>query len=630
MLSLGVASLVVDAGLVPLGALAAAGLGVFFGAAVQLALGTPDGTPPTADVAAALANLGVSATVVGATDESPTWGAARFRARSGDGADLVVDLYGRDAPEGQLLSRLWRFLSVRRSRLELRLRAEDHVEHEVALLLWARELGVGAPTVAAAGRTGRSGDVLLVTRPARGRPLAGLPPEEVPDEVLAAMWRSLEQLHRARLVVGGIGPATVLLGDDGSTSFAEFGRGEAMADPEAVQRDAAALLMATAATVGPRRATGAAREVLGDHRVEELLPLIQPQVLPQHAGRRGGQLKKDLAALRVEAAAQLGVEPVEPVPLVRVQPSKLIMLAATFFGLWLLVEQLVGLSEIGHVLAGASWWLALAVLGVTQLTAFTEALCMTGAAPVPLPLWPLTLLRLAMGFTGMIGGTVATTATVIRFNQRRGLAPGVAVSTGLIYSLSGFVVQIVLTVVALCFAGDQFHLEQAGPSGSGPEILQLALYVVVALGFVAGVVFVVPKIRHAVVHRAAPHVALAWANVRQLFGDPGRLTRLFAGAATTQILMAIGLGLSLRAVGASASLAALLVVCTFTALLGGMAPVPGGMGVMEASYIAGLTLLGVPQDLAIAATLLYRLATTYLPPAWGWVALVWLRRHDQL
>ena len=66
------------------------------------------------------------------------------------------------------------------------------------------------------------------------------------------------------------------------------------------------------------------------------------------------------------------------------------------------------------------------------------------------------------------------------------------------------------------------------------------------------------------------------------------------------------------------------------AKLGARYPSAGGMGVMEASYISLLTLLGIPEELAIAATLLYRLCTTYLPPIWGWAALVWLRRHDEL
>jgi uncharacterized protein (TIRG00374 family) len=83
-------------------------------------------------------------------------------------------------------------------------------------------------------------------------------------------------------------------------------------------------------------------------------------------------------------------------------------------------------------------------------------------------------------------------------------------------------------------------------------------------------------------------------------------------------------------VGASASFGALIIVCTLSSLLGGIAPVPGGMGVVEASYISLLTLLGIPEDLAVAVTLLYRLCTTYLPPIWGWGALVWLRRHDEL
>ena len=78
------------------------------------------------------------------------------------------------------------------------------------------------------------------------------------------------------------------------------------------------------------------------------------------------------------------------------------------------------------------------------------------------------------------------------------------------------------------------------------------------------------------------------------------------------------------------TLGALIIVCTLASFLGGIAPVPGGMGVVEASYISLLTLLGIPEDLAIATTLLYRLCTTYLPPIWGWAALAWLRRHDEL
>jgi uncharacterized protein (TIRG00374 family) len=161
-------------------------------------------------------------------------------------------------------------------------------------------------------------------------------------------------------------------------------------------------------------------------------------------------------------------------------------------------------------------------------------------------------------------------------------------------------------------------------------VLQLVLYAIVAAGLIGGIAFLVPKVRRLAAARVQPRLAPAWGNLRNLANNPGQLGRLFAGAAMTQLLLATGLGLALHAVGASASLGALIIVCTLTSLLGGIAPVPGGMGVMEASYISLLTLLGISEELAIAATLLYRLCTTYLPPIWGWGALVWLRRHDEL
>jgi uncharacterized membrane protein YbhN (UPF0104 family) len=622
---------VVAAGLVPAGALAAAGLGTLAGALVQLAFGTSYGSVGPVNVVDLVSQLGVTARDVSPAPYAPTWGVARFTAVYGEGHPLDIDIYGRDAPEGQLLSRLWRFVWIRHSALDLRLRRADHAGHAAGLMLWARALDVGAPAVVAARRAGPAGDVVLVTRPPAGLPLSDLTAETVRDADICAAWRSLQRLDAAGIAVNAVRADTLVIGAGHQVAFTEFACGEALAGPEARRGDAASLLIATALVTGPQRAVAAAAGAVGRDRIIELLPLIQPQAMPSRPGWRAPpHLKKDLATLRKEAAAYLGIDPVEPVPLARVRPSQLAMLAATFLGLWLLVQQFVGFGEIVPVLAGASWWWVVATLAITQTTAVSEAVAMSGAVPAPLPFGPLVLLRMAMWFTGLIGGTAARTATVVRFYQRRGLAPVVAVSSGLIYSLGGFCVQVVLSVTALIFAGDEFHLTSAGPAWSGAEVLQLVLYAIVAAGLIGGIAFHVPKVRRLAAARVQPRLAPAWANVRNLVNNPGQLGRLLTGAAVTQLLLATGLWLALHAVGASASLGALIIVCTFTSILGGIAPVPGGMGVMEASYISLLTLLGIPEELAIAATLLYRLCTTYLPPIWGWGALVWLRRHDEL
>jgi tRNA A-37 threonylcarbamoyl transferase component Bud32 len=71
-----------------------------------------------------------------------------------------------------------------------------------------------------------------------------------------------------------------------------------------------------------------------------------------------------------------------------------------------------------------------------------------------------------------------------------------------------------------------------------------------------------------------------------------------------------------------------LVVITMASIIGGAVSVPGGLGVVEAGLIAGLTSAGIPQDQAVAAVFIQRLFTAYLPPIWGWATLTWMRRRE--
>ena len=304
------------------------------------------------------------------------------------------------------------------------------------------------------------------------------------------------------------------------------------------------------------------------------------------------------------------------------------MMILTFIGIWLLIEQLAGFDNIWDVVKTADWLWMLLTLALSQSMLITEAISLAGTAPIALPLSRLVLLRSATDFASLVGGTAGRTATVMKFYEQYGLSPAVAVSSSVLYSVAGFLVQIVLTGVALIFAFDQFNFSSVDTSGgSEGHLLLIILLVVVVAGAVVGILFAIPKVRRIIDSRVRPELASAWANLRSLARDPAKLIRIFGGQALSQVLAALALGASLHAVGGSASFAALLVVCTASSFLGGLSPVPAGMGVMEAAYISGLTLAGVPEDVAIGATVLYRLVTAYLPPIWGWFSLAWLRRH---
>ena len=61
-----------------------------------------------------------------------------------------------------------------------------------------------------------------------------------------------------------------------------------------------------------------------------------------------------------------------------------------------------------------------------------------------------------------------------------------------------------------------------------------------------------------------------------------------------------------------------------------VAPTPGGIGAVEATLIAGLTAAGMESTTAIAAVILFRLATFWIPLLPGWGALVLMQRSGDL
>jgi uncharacterized protein (TIRG00374 family) len=111
---------------------------------------------------------------------------------------------------------------------------------------------------------------------------------------------------------------------------------------------------------------------------------------------------------------------------------------------------------------------------------------------------------------------------------------------------------------------------------------------------------------------------------------PRKVVLLLGGNLIAQVMLAIILGVCLRAFGHSASLAALILVNTFVSLFAGFMPVPGGVGVAEAALTAGLIAIGVPEVTAASTAIAYRLATFYLPPLWGGFAMRWMKSQSNL
>ena len=232
----------------PNDALAAVVLGWGIAAAVHLVFKSPGGRPTAPQVQMALAQLGVDARDVH-LDPVQRAGSTAMLAEDA-GGPLTVKVIGRDEADGQLVTKVGRWIAYKDSGPTLYLSRLQQVEHEAYTMLLAQGDGVRVPRVLVAG-TGGPGAALLVSRTVEGPRLAELEPKQVTQKLLVDLWKQVAQLHDARVAHGALNTRNVIVGPDGP-AIVEFSSSSATSQTRQCD-DVAELLASTAALVGEER-----------------------------------------------------------------------------------------------------------------------------------------------------------------------------------------------------------------------------------------------------------------------------------------------------------------------------------------------------------------------------------------
>jgi len=622
--------------LVPLGAASAlalgltsllglvVGLAIGYGAAaaVHLALGSPGGRPTPDEVRAALADLGIDVGLVRDAAMGAR-GVALMDATTTDGRPLLVKYYGRDAWDGQVLNTLWSYLWYRDDTPALTLSRLQQVEHEAFVTLLAERAGVPVQPVVAAGSADEDA-VLVVLR--EGEWLDAADDGEVTDGFMTDVWRSLIRLHDAGIVHGAVDGRHVAVMPDGTGAFGGFAAASAAPSEPQVHADRAQLLVTTAARVGVERAVAVAAAVLGPEDLTAVLPFIQPAALTRSTRRSLPHARTELDALRDRAASAAGTEPPKLEPLRRVTWSSVLLVALLLFGAVTIIAALanVGIETLLHEFEQADGTWLWAALLVSLLAQPAEAFSTLGACPRPLRLGPVIGLQFAIRFIALaVPSSAARVALNVRFFQKAGLSTSPAIAVGLVDSVAGFVVQVFLMVTIWVAGLSTLTIQTDGLSIDISS--EVVIGIVILVVTLAAVAVLVPRIRRLIAPRIA-EAGEAFGVVR----SPTKVAELFGGNLLAQVILAVVLGACLRAFGVHLALADLILVNTLASLLSGILPIPGGIGVMEAAIAYGLVAAGVAEPTAVAASVMYRLITFYLPPIWGAVAMRQLRQKGYI
>jgi uncharacterized membrane protein YbhN (UPF0104 family) len=609
----------------PIHVLGGLALGVGVGAAVRLAFGSSAGFPHERRVLADLAALGIDAVDVW-RDDDQRGGVARYRAVGRRGERWAVAVYGRDARDTQMLARMWRMLWYRDPGPEASLTRRAQVEHEGLMLFAAARAGVAVPEVEAAG-TATTGDALLVTTEPDAPTLRSLRLGDVDDALLAAVWAAARSLRDARIGHGHLNAGSLVVVPPGVV-VTDLAAARLHAADEVLATDLAELLVSCSLLVGTHRALAAARAAVGDEALYAALPFLQRAALTPALREDAHDAELDVHRLRQQVVDLTGGELPEIAAVRRVSPRDVVLVLLTAFAAYLLIGQLadIGIDTIVDELSGAAWgWVVLALV-LAQGTLVTDAFATLAAVGRPLPMGPTIVLQSAVKFINLtVPSAAGKIALTMRYLERQGVERAVALTQGSIDGFTGFIVQALVLLIVIPLSDIDLTPDDLS-SGTGADTSTLIWIGVAAvvIGVIGGLVAIaLPGLRR----KIWPFVSAAWSNARQLATSPSRLARLLGANVTSQLLFALTLGASVRAFGAHASLADLLLVNTGTTLLTGVVPVPGGIGVAEASLTAGLVAVGVPESAALAAALVHRMCTYYLPPVWGWFSLRWLGRH---
>jgi uncharacterized protein (TIRG00374 family) len=624
----------------PIGMVAGLLIGLGSGAIMHLLLGSPAGRLTLDQIATALGDLGVEATDLRHAPLEPT-GVALVQAVSPDGKQLLVKVYGRDAWDGQFLASIWSSLWNRGERLNLGFSRLRQVEHEAFVTLLAERAGVSVLPIVAAGMANER-DAVLVTE-STGRGFGSLGQHEVGDELVQGIWRAVMGLHELGVAHGQLDGERLIVRPDGSAAIGDFGGARVAASDGAMMGDRAQVLVTTALVVGTDRAVAAATAVLGNDAFANILPFLQPAVLDHDTRRAVHDRDWDLDDLMQRSTEVTGTEAPELEQLRRVSVKSIVIVAVIALLVYGLISALagIGIKNLWDELKTADMtWLITALL-LAPLSQIPQAFSTMGSSVRDLLFAPVLMLQYAVQFIQLaVPSSAARVALEVRFFQRQGVDTGGALSIGLIDSVSGFVIQILLILVitlsglaSLDLSSSSSSSSSSDSTSSGPSLILLAVALIVAGALIA---LAIPRYRNKIKeaiprYRASIRAQMAsGAQALRVLRSPSKVTMLFLGNLTAQLMLAMVLGICLRAFGESASFAGLLLVNTFVALFAGFMPVPGGMGVSEAALTAGLVALGVPNTAAMSTAIAYRLVTFYLPPIWGSVATRWLKQHSYL
>ncbi|MFI6741110.1 YbhN family protein [Nonomuraea sp. NPDC050451] len=596
-------------------------VGMVIGYATLYGVGSPNTRPAGSALVAALRKLSF-AVVSARRIEDDHQGSRRYAIGLKDGTSLDVTVLDRDRQVAGLPYRLWRRIrlnSETRRRAIRSLRAE--LEREALMAYAAQAAGASTPRLLGTSEIGTEA-AMLAYEHIETRPLDEVPDEQIDDELLAQIWEQVELLQIQRLAHRRLTGDSIHLDRAGRVVLTDARSGEIAAGDLLLRLDIAQLLTYLALRVGPERSVRTAAAVMGPDTLAAAMPLLQRIALTRETRSALSKNKNLLAGIREHIVALKPQGKVEEVRLERFKPRTLITIIASTLAAYIVLSQLSRV-DIYRVVTTANWAWSGVALVASFVSFVAAALMLRGFVPEPLPLWRTVLVQFASSFVKLVApAAVGGVAINTRYLQKRGIPPASAVASVGASQLIMLVFHIALLLLFAYITGSTTTTSFTPSRGLVVVLLAVAVLVVVVLG--------VPPLRRLVTSRMRKLFTNVLPRLLDVLQSPRKMVEACTGTLMITLAFVLCLDACVAAFGGSLSFTAVAVVYLTANAIGSAAPTPGGLGAVELALAGGLTVAGVPAELATSAVLLHRLLTFWLPVLPGWAAFTYLQRHESL
>jgi uncharacterized protein (TIRG00374 family) len=641
LVGLAAAGEVMVGGFLPVDAVVAAAVGVCVGSTILVIFGEPAHRPTAAQVVAALQECGVE---LGILKQGPTTtdGPDVFLATTRAGTRLSVRVYAGDDRDRDRLARFIRWLLVREPQDDrTSVTVESAAEHEMLAMVAAVRAGGRVPEAVVAYPIARGPGppgALVAWIAVDGQRLDLVSPDEVGEATLADLWRSVSLLHKHRIAHRQLRRDNITVDASGRAWLTGLVLAQLGATDRELATDTAELLASLAVQIGVDRTVASATAELGGATVAPAAAYLQPlavsgrtrsavwdydygrsAALAHGTGRRrlqpGGRPNL-YADLRTAVAHVTGEPPAKPEPLARFTWKRALTLLGAFAVIYLLLPQLANAGGAVRALRHANWWWVLAAVPALFVAQAFSTLLQLGAIPAELPFGPTYLVSFGGSFLNRVTpNNVGGMALNFRYQQKAGVESGAASGSVGLQTVTALAATVLLAAIFFARTGRntgvhlRFHVHQ--------WVLVLITGALVGCALFG----LTPRGRRFFHDKIWGFIRSAGTAIAEVAKSPRHVALMAVGAFGGPLVQVVALWLCVHALGGNLPFVQVGAVYLGGHLVASAAPVPGGLGALEAVLVAGLSGLGMPVGAAASAVLIYRLLTYWLTIPVGWLSL---------